>query len=153
MATINHRIWHEIQNKHIVPESGGPLYLLCWSKAATTTITGRNSLWCFPLSFRGRPLLVALDQHKGFKGPPLTGTIRLYWITWQILWFITVITDSHTFPYILTRLEYLTPLPKPGPPVLIIIINILLYWPTNSSHFTNQIPHFLKAFTSCTVQL
>ena len=29
MTAINHRICHEIQNKRIVPESGGPLYPLC----------------------------------------------------------------------------------------------------------------------------
>ena len=51
MTAINHRICHGIQNKRIVPESGGPLYPLCWSKAATTTLSGRNSLWCFPFLF------------------------------------------------------------------------------------------------------
>ena len=48
--------------------------------------------------------LVALDQHKG----------RSFWISWQILWFIAVITNSRAFPYILNP----PPLPpKPGPPV------------------------------------
>ena len=46
---------------------------------------------------------------------PLTGTIRLFWISWQILCFFTVITNSHTFPYILNPP---TPPPKPGPPVV-----------------------------------
>ena len=45
----------------------------------------------------------ALDQHKWYKGPPLTGTIRLFWISWQIRWFIVIITTFHTFPYILTQ--------------------------------------------------
>ena len=112
MTTINHRICHEIQNKRIVPVSGGPLYLLCWSKAATTTTTGRGK---HHSEFRPVVVVVAaLDQHKRYKGPPLTGTIRLFWISWQILWFIAVITNSHTFPYILNPP---TPPPKPGPPV------------------------------------
>ena len=55
MTAKNHRICHEIQNKRIVPVSGGPLYLLCSSKAATTTTTGRNLLWCF--SFMANPMI------------------------------------------------------------------------------------------------
>ena len=43
MIMINHRICHEIHNKCIVPENGGPLYPQCWSKAATATIGIRNS--------------------------------------------------------------------------------------------------------------
>ena len=38
MIAINNRICHEIQNKRIVPVSDSPLYPLCWSKVATTTI-------------------------------------------------------------------------------------------------------------------
>ena len=65
-----------------------------------------------------RPLAVAaaaLDQHKRYKGPLLTGTIRLFWISWQILRYFAVITNSHTLPYILNPP---TPPPKPGPPVI-----------------------------------
>ena len=58
--------------------------------------------------------VAALEQHKRYKGPPLADTILLFWISWQILWFIAVITNFHTFPYILNS----PPLPpKPGPPV------------------------------------
>ena len=78
--------------------------------------------WWSKCSFRGGNTtenfdhLAALDQHKGYKGPPLTGTICLFWISWQILWFIAVITNSHTFPYILNTP---TPPPKPGLPVVV----------------------------------
>ena len=73
---------------------GCPRYFLCWI------------LWlCHQWRWSEfRPLtvaVVALDQHRGYKGPPLTGTIRLFWISWQNLWFIALITNSHTFPYIL----------------------------------------------------
>ena len=52
-------------------------------------------------------VVAALNQHRGYKGPLLTGTIRLFWILWQILWFIAVITNSHKFPYILNPPLYL----------------------------------------------
>ena len=42
--------------------------------------------------------VAALDQHKRNKGPPFTSTMRLLWISWQILWIIAVITNSHTWP-------------------------------------------------------
>ena len=42
MTVINNRICHEIQNKRVIPVSWGPLYPLCWSKAATTIISGRS---------------------------------------------------------------------------------------------------------------
>ena len=53
MTAINRRTCHEIQNMKFSV--------------------------VFPQEFR--PLIMAvaaLDQHKGYKGPPLTGTIRLF---------------------------------------------------------------------------
>ena len=46
----------------------------------------------------------ALDQHRTSNRPPFTGTIHLLWISWQILWFIVVFTNSHSFPSILSPL-------------------------------------------------
>ena len=97
MTAKNRRICHEIQNKRVAPVSGGLLHPLCWSTATTATISSRNSLWS--VSPSKRVVVVALDQHRGYKGPPLTGTI--FEISWQIPWFIAVIKNSHTFPYIL----------------------------------------------------
>ena len=70
---------------------------------------------------------VALDQHRRYVGPPLTGTIRYNTFIMnfmQILWFIAVITNSLTFPFILNPLS---PPPKPGPPVFIPYTHHFIY--------------------------
>ena len=73
------------------------------------------------------PLIVAvasLDQHRGYKGPSLTGTTRLLRISWQIHW----LSRSLQIPthFLISWIPLPLP-PKPGPPVVSSTMMCILY--------------------------